>query len=158
MNKPLLDLPTILQEHIHVAEASTALLPALARISEATVTRLRQGGKLFFCGNGGSAADAQHFAAELIGRFYLERRAIAAIALTTDSSILTCLGNDYGYDVIFSRQLEALCNASDVVMLITTSGNSANILKAAEMTRTKGAYTIALTGKDGGAIQHAVDE
>jgi len=88
----------------------------------------------------------------------LERKAISAIALTTDSSVLTCLGNDYSYDIIFSRQLEALCAPGDVVVLLTTSGNSPNILKAAETAKQKGAYTIAFTGKDGGKIKDLVDD
>jgi D-sedoheptulose 7-phosphate isomerase len=153
-----LDTKALLAEHIAVAQATQILLEPLARISQAVIERLAASGKILFCGNGGSAADAQHFAAELIGRFYVERAAIAAIALTTDTSILTCLGNDYSYDIIFSRQLEALCQPGDVVVLLTTSGNSPNILRAAETARARGAYTIGFTGKDGGALKECVDE
>jgi D-sedoheptulose 7-phosphate isomerase len=153
-----MNFQSILQEHIDVAQASFALLADLQRIAELSSARLKAGGKVLFCGNGGSAADAQHFAAELIGRFYLERKAIAAIALTTDTSILTCLGNDYSYDIIFSRQLEALCTDKDVVVLLSTSGNSSNILRAAEVAKSKGAYSIGFTGKDGGALKTAVDD
>ncbi len=154
----VLDLSAILQEHIDVAQSSFALLTQLQNISERAVERLRAGGKILFCGNGGSAADAQHFAAELIGRFYLERHAIPAIALTTDTSILTCLGNDYSYDIVFARQLEALCTEKDVVVLLSTSGNSQNILNAAEMAKRKSAYTIGFSGKEGGKLKGAVDD
>mgnify|MGYP000420292270 CR=1 FL=1 len=153
-----LNLQNLLSEHLNVTQKTESLLPQLEKISNIAVEKIKSGGKLLFCGNGGSAADAQHFAAELIGRFYLERPAIPAIALTTDTSILTCLGNDYSYDCIFARQLEALCQEKDVVVLLTTSGNSPNILQAAEMAKTKGAYTIAFTGKDGGKIKNLVDD
>lgn len=153
-----LNLEALLAEHIFVAQASYALLEPLARISQLIIDRLQASGKILFCGNGGSAADAQHFAAELIGRFYLERQAIAAIALTTDTSVLTCLGNDYSYDIIFSRQLEALCQPGDVVVLLTTSGNSQNILRAAQTAKACGAYTVGFTGKDGGQLKACVDD
>lgn len=153
-----MNMNTILQEHIEVAQKSMSLMADLERIAQLTVGRIQKGGKILFCGNGGSAADAQHFAAELIGRFYLERPAIPAIALTTDSSVLTCLGNDYSYDIIFSRQLEALCTEKDVVILISTSGKSPNILKAAEMAKSKGAYVVAIAGKDGGPLKNCVDD
>jgi D-sedoheptulose 7-phosphate isomerase len=153
-----LNSATLLAEHIFVAQASYALLEPLARISECIINLLRDSGKILFCGNGGSAADAQHFAAELVGRFYLERQAIAALALTTDTSVLTCLSNDYHYDIIFARQLEALCQPGDVVVLLTTSGHSENILRAAHTARARGAYTVGLTGKDGGALKACVDD
>lgn len=148
----------ILQEHLEVAQNTATCMQQLVEASHIIIERLRKGGKILFCGNGGSAADAQHFAAELIGRFYLERKAIPAIALTTDSSVLTCLSNDYAYDVIFSRQLEALCTAQDVVVLLSTSGKSPNILKAAEIARTRQAFTLGITGKDGGELKNAVDQ
>jgi D-sedoheptulose 7-phosphate isomerase len=153
----ILDCDQLLQEHIEVALATNALLPQLQQVCEQTVKRLQQGGKVLFAGNGGSAADAQHMAAELIGRFYLERAAIPAIAVTTDSSILTCLSNDYHYDIVFSRQFEALCNAQDVAVLMSTSGGSNNLVKAAEVAKSKGAYTIAFLGKDGGQLKNVVD-
>ncbi len=107
------------------------------------------GGKVLLIGNGGSAADAQHIAAELVGRFKLERRSLPAIALTTNTAILTAVANDYGYDTVFSRQLEALANEGDVLIAITTSGASANILKAIDTARSQGVLVIALTGEKG---------
>ena len=126
---------------------------ALAMVQE-TVAR---GGTLFFCGNGGSAADAQHMATEYTVRYKKERRAIAAIALTTDTSALTAIGNDYSFDQIFSRQVEALCRPGDLLILHTTSGNSANLLLAAAAAKKKGVATLALSAKGGGAILEVVD-
>ena len=105
------------------------LMTEIEAAAQNIITALQKGGKLLIMGNGGSAADAQHLAAELIGRFQVERQAIPAIALSTDTSILTCLSNDYDYSIVFSRQLEALCQPNDVVLGISTSGNSKNILK-----------------------------
>ncbi len=123
------------------------------------VEALEQGGKILFCGNGGSAADAQHLAAELVVRLRgsFNRPAIAALALTTDSSILTAGGNDLGFDTIFSRQVEALAQPPDVLVAITTSGNSPNILKAVETARQKGVYVIGFTGGDGGQLIQLAD-
>ena len=118
---------------------------------------LKEGGKLLIFGNGGSAADAQHLAAEFVGRFKLERKALGAIALTTDTSILTALGNDYGFDTIFSRQIEALGRAGDVAIGISTSGNSPNVLSAIKMAKKKRLKTIGLTGEDGGKLKNEVD-
>lgn len=115
------------------------------------------GNKLLIMGNGGSAADAQHFAAEMVGRFILERRPLPAIALTTDTSALTAIGNDYGFDTIFSRQVEALASAGDMVIGISTSGNSANIALALQSARSIGCRTMALLGKGGGSISGLVD-
>jgi len=115
------------------------------------------GNKLLVMGNGGSAADAQHFAAEMVGRFLMERRALPAIALTTDTSALTAIGNDYGFDKIFSRQVEALARPGDVVVGISTSGNSENISLALQSARKLGCRTIALLGRDGGKIRDLVD-
>lgn len=127
----------------------------------ATVSMLAEtlaaGNKLLLLGNGGSAADAQHFAAEIIGRFKLERAALPAIALTTDSSVLTALGNDYGFDAVFSRQVEGLGRPGDVVFGISTSGNSANVLTALTKARKLGCRTVALLGRDGGAIKAVAD-
>lgn len=117
----------------------------------------KAGGKVLLIGNGGSAADAQHIAAELIGRFKLERKGLPAIALTTDTSILTALANDYGYDTVFSRQLEALANDNDVLIATTTSGTSPNILKAIEVARSKNVKVIGLTGGDGGKLKDVAD-
>ena len=146
-----------LQEHLSVMNQLEALAPAIEASVSKMVAALAQGGKLFFMGNGGSAADAQHLAAELIGRFKAERRALPAIALATDTSILTALSNDYDYAIIFSRQLEALCKPSDVVVGITTSGNSKNVLKGIEKAKQIGAYTIGLTGSAGGLLASLVD-
>jgi len=113
---------------------------------------LINGGKILACGNGGSAGDAQHFAAELIGRFEAERQELAAIALTTDSSILTAVGNDYGFDYIFSRQVRGLGHAGDVLLAISTSGNSANVTEAIKAAHDADMHVVALTGKGGGLI------
>jgi len=127
----------------------------------ATVVMLQDalgaGNKLLVMGNGGSAADAQHFAAEIIGRFKLERAALPAIALTTDSSILTAIGNDYGFDSVFSRQVEGLGRAGDVVFGISTSGNSPNVIAALAKARALGCKTVALTGRDGGTLKTVAD-
>jgi D-sedoheptulose 7-phosphate isomerase len=112
----------------------------------------RDGRQVFLCGNGGSAADSQHIAAEIVGRFKKERKGLPAIALTTDTSILTSVGNDYGYDYIFARQVEALCTPKDVLIGITTSGNSANVVRAIEAANEIGATTIGLTGGTGGKL------
>lgn len=117
----------------------------------------RNGNKLLVMGNGGSAADAQHLAAEMVGRFRLERRGLPAIALTTDSSILTAVGNDYGFDTVFRRQVEALAAPGDVVIGISTSGSSANVAAALGLARELGCATVGLLGKDGGTIGPMVD-
>ena len=118
---------------------------------------LRDGRKLLFAGNGGSAADAQHWAGELVSRFYYDRPGLAAIALTTDSSILTAIGNDYGYDYTFARQIEALGQAGDVFIAISTSGNSPNILRAADAARARGIRVIGFTGESGGKLAPLAD-
>ncbi|MDO7253839.1 D-sedoheptulose 7-phosphate isomerase [Helicobacter cappadocius] len=115
------------------------------------------GGKILFCGNGGSAADAQHFAAELSGRYKRERKAFAGIAITTDTSALTAIGNDYGYEYIFSRQVEALANPFDIVFGISTSGNSKNVVNALKIGRNIGCKTIGLSGRDGGVMNEVCD-
>lgn len=118
---------------------------------------LENGRKILFCGNGGSAADAQHFAAELSGRYKRERKALAGIAITTDTSALTAIGNDYGYDFVFSRQVEALANKGDIVFGISTSGNSKNILNAFEKGREIDCKVIGLSGRNGGAMNEICD-
>jgi D-sedoheptulose 7-phosphate isomerase len=117
-----------------------------------------RGNKILWCGNGGSAADSQHLAAELVGRFLRERRALPSIALTTNTSILSAIGNDYGYELIFRRQVEALCVAGDVVVGISTSGNSRNVCLALEKAREIGAYTVAFTGMKIGGMGRVADE
>jgi D-sedoheptulose 7-phosphate isomerase len=123
----------------------------------AIVASLRSGGKILVCGNGGSASDAQHFAAELVGRFERERPALPAIALTTDTSILTAIGNDYGFDRVFARQVEAVGRAGDVLLGISTSGGSPNVLEAIGAAKSRGLTTVALTGRDGGVVGAAAD-
>lgn len=118
---------------------------------------IKNGNKLIIFGNGGSAADAQHIAAELIGRYKLERKSFPAISLTTDSSIITSLSNDYSYDVIFARQCESLVSQGDVVLGISTSGNSVNVLEGLKISKLKGAITIGLLGNSGGKIKDVVD-
>ena len=129
----------------------------IEQIANLVVNTLKTGKKILLMGNGGSAADAQHISAELVGRFAKERRGLPAIALTTDTSILTSVGNDYGYEYIFSRQVEALANADDLVIGISTSGNSNNVLQALKAAKSLGCQTIALLGKDGGQIKDIVD-
>ncbi|PAF42248.1 phosphoheptose isomerase [Helicobacter sp. 11S03491-1] len=118
---------------------------------------LENEGKILICGNGGSAADAQHFAAELTGRYKRERKALAGIAVTTDTSGLTAIGNDYGYDYVFSRQIEALANQKDIIFGISTSGNSKNVLNALEKAKNIGCKTIGLSGRDGGKMNDICD-
>ena len=129
---------------------------AISAAADALRQALRDGRTVLVCGNGGSAADAQHFAAELVGRFTRERRAWPALALTTDSSALTAIGNDYGFDRVFSRQVEAHGQPGDVLIGISTSGGSPNVLAAVETARARGLVTIGLTGRDGGALGRAV--
>ncbi len=125
--------------------------------AKALIACYARGGKVVLCGNGGSAGDAQHLAGEFVGRFLRERRAVPAIALTTDTSILTAIGNDYGFDQVFSRQAEAHVNEGDVFIGISTSGNSANVLRALEVSKARRATTIGLTGNDGGELARAAD-
>lgn len=126
------------------------LLKNIEDICEIVLKAYKEGKKLIICGNGGSAADAQHFAAELVGRFKMEREALPAIAITTDSSILTSLGNDYSYDYVFERQVEAFCSKGDIVVGISTSGNSKNVTGAFRKAHEKGGIAVALLGKTGG--------
>lgn len=121
------------------------------------VETLQEGGKILVCGNGGSAADSQHFAAELVCRFEKERRALPAIALSTDTSILTAWANDYSFETVFARQIEALGAEGDILVGISTSGNSPDVIRAVEAAKKMGIYTIGLLGKDGGALAPIVD-
>jgi len=118
---------------------------------------VRRGGTLFFCGNGGSAADAQHMATEYVVRYMKNRRPLAAVALTTDTSLLTAMGNDFGFDEIFSRQVDALVTDRDLLIIHSTSGNSPNVVKAAEAARLKGAGVVAFSSRDGGALRAVAD-
>mgnify|MGYP001678099939 FL=1 len=152
---------TTLQERVaaHFAEsikakqqAAEVLVEPTAQAAELLLACLMNDGRFLICGNGGSAADAQHFAAEMTGRFEKERMELAAIALTTDTSALTAIGNDYGFEHIFSKQVRALGRAGDVLVGISTSGNSANVIEAIKAAHERGMRVIALTGRDGGKI------
>lgn len=136
-----------------MAEQSDVLLA----IAEACTTALKAGRKVMFCGNGGSAADSQHLAAEFVGRYKMERKALNSIALTVDTSILTAIGNDYGYDDVFRRQVEGLGQEGDVLIGLSTSGNSRNVLLAFEQARSMGITTVAFTGCGGGKMQQEAD-
>ncbi len=140
------------QNHISVISDFIRQAPYIQEAADAIITSLSQGGCLYICGNGGSAADAQHIAAEFTGRYMHERQSLPAIALTTDTSAITAIGNDYSYDRIFSRQLEWLGKKGDVLLAISTSGNSSNILTAVKMAQNIWMFTIWLLGRDGGLI------
>ena len=151
------DLETALAEHRAAVESVAALASALHQAVAMIRDTFAAGQRLFICGNGGSAADAQHFAAELTGRFEKERRGYPAIALTTDTSALTSIGNDYGFDQIFARQLQAQAMGGDLLIAITTSGNSPNIVSALNLARELGVSSIGLLGRDGGTCGGLVD-
>ncbi|EEP69257.1 phosphoheptose isomerase [Kingella oralis] len=139
-------------------QAAQVLAEPTAQAAELLFNTLANDGKFLICGNGGSAADAQHFAAEMTGRFEKERMELAAIALTTDTSALTAIGNDYGFDHIFSKQVRALGRTGDVLVGISTSGNSGNVIEAIKAAHENGMKVIALTGRDGGKIAHLLKE
>jgi D-sedoheptulose 7-phosphate isomerase len=157
---PLERFSTALAEHSALFEQLPGLAPAALRCGQVLAQALAQNGKLMWCGNGGSAADSQHLAAELTGRLVNDRRPLAGLALSTDSSALTCIGNDYGFDAIFERQVLALGRQGDALVLISTSGKSANLLRAATAARELGVHTVGLLGRDGGPLlalcDHAV--
>jgi len=138
-------------------DATEALLPEIETTAELIVERLRSGQTIFACGNGGSATDSMHLCEELVGRYRGDRRPLPAISLNTDTSVLTCIANDYGFNEIFSRQVEALARKGDVVVGFSTSGNSENIYQALRAASAKGATTILLAGKDGGRIKEIAD-
>jgi D-sedoheptulose 7-phosphate isomerase len=146
-----------LSDHQHVMQRLDQLLPQIDTVGQLMRSCLQRGNKILLMGNGGSAADSQHIAAEIVGRYKRERRGLPAIALTTDTSILTAVGNDYGFDFVFSRQVEALCDAQDVVVGISTSGNSANVVKAIEVAKQVGAITVLLSGNTGGKLAAMCD-
>lgn len=143
-------------EHLAVMQASAALAPQIAAAAAWLAHALAAGNKILVCGNGGSAADAQHFSAELLGRFERERPGMPAIALTTDSSTLTAVANDYGFGDVFAKQIVALGRPGDVLIGISTSGNSDNVLHAVRAAHTKGLSVVALTGRSGGDIATAL--
>lgn len=153
-----MSIPEVFADHSAVtARAALELPPVLERTAAAMHACLRAGGKILACGNGGSAADAQHLAAELVGRFREERRALAAIALTADTALLTALGNDYGYERVFARQVEGLAQRGDVLMAFSTSGNSPNVVQAAQTARRLGCTVVGFTGARGGELAGHAD-
>ena len=147
-----------LQAHKETIEKSIAtMIPQIEEASKMVIETLKRGNKVLLCGNGGSAADAQHIAAELTGRYKVERRGLLAIALTTDTSALTAIGNDYGFDRIFDRQVEALVREGDLLIGISTSGNSLNVLSALLLAKEMGAKSLGFSGKGGGKLNFACD-
>lgn len=136
---------------------SEQILTTLETIAEVCVDSLHSNGKIMFCGNGGSAADSQHLAGELVSRLNFDRPGLAAVALTTDSAVMTAVGNDYGYEQLFARQIEALGREGDVLVAASTSGNSPNVLEALKAAREKGIATVGLTGNDGGEMTGLCD-
>ncbi len=152
-----LDIQSTLAAHNRAVAYIEDLAPQIHEAVERILRVLGYGGQIYICGNGGSAADSQHFAAELAGRFERERRGLPVISLTTDTSALTSIGNDYGFEHIFSRQLEALAKPGELLVAISTSGNSVNILKAVEYARGCNIQTVGLLGRDGGELAALVD-
>ena len=144
-------------EHIKVANSIHCLTDAVAISAQLCIDCLKSGGKILLFGNGGSAADAQHIAAELVGRYKVERKSLPAIALTTDTSALTAIGNDYGYIHVFDRQVEALANKGDVAIGISTSGNSINVINALKLALELNCKTIGFSGQDGGVMKDICD-
>ena len=147
------------EDSIRVKQASQErLTPAIVEAAQAISLALTQGGKVLSCGNGGSAGDAQHFSSEMLNRFEMERPGLAAVALTTDSSTLTSIANDYDFNRVFSRQVQALGSAGDILLAISTSGNSANILEAVTAARSRQMRVVALTGRDGGKLSGLLED
>ncbi len=158
MSDPLATLEAIFDEHLEVASATRArLLPEVEALAVQLIEAFAGGGRLLVFGNGGSAADAQHFAGELTGHYRRDRRPLPALALTTDTSVLTAIANDYSYDDIFARQVEAHCGAPDVVVGISTSGNAENVIRGIAVARERGAHTWAFSGGSGGRLAEAAE-
>ena len=146
------------EEHLKIAQSTVDLIgESLEIAANFCIDSLNQGGKILIFGNGGSAADAQHIAAELVGRYKVERKGLAAIALTTDTSALTSIGNDYGYDRVFDRQVEALANKHDIVIGISTGGSSTNVISALALAKELDCKTIGLSGRGGGEMNELCD-
>ena len=135
----------------------TKLLPSIEQCAELMISTIKSGGTIFWCGNGGSASDAEHLCAELVGRFNRERRSLSSVSLSSNTSTITSIGNDYGYDKVFSRQVEGLVNNSDLLVGISTSGNSENIEKAIIQAKKQGCTSIGLLGRDGGSLSKSCD-
>lgn len=147
----------VLHEHLSTIQRLRGITPVIEQASELIIETLRSGNKILLCGNGGSAADAQHIAAELVVRYCHERQALPAVAITTDTSIITAHANDYDFDTIFCRQIEALGRAGDCLLALSTSGKSSNICEAAKAARKIGIHVVALTGGNGGALAPLAD-
>ena len=145
-------------EHQVILDSIADLDESIEKVADVLIKCLKNSGTIFWCGNGGSASDSQHLAGELVGRFVGERKPLKSIALTADSAVMTCIVNDYGYEHIFSRQIEALGIKGDVLVGISTSGNSKNVLKAFEVAKNKGVTTIGLLGKGGGEAASLVNQ
>ena len=151
-------IKSLLRENIRVAEAVLdTQTEVIEQMALTLIECLKSGGKILLCGNGGSAADAQHIAAELVGRFQRDRRALPAVALTTDTSIMTSVANDYGFDAVYVRQVEALAKPGDVLIALSTSGNSANVVEAMKKAREMNVRTIGFTGRGGGSMTELSD-
>jgi D-sedoheptulose 7-phosphate isomerase len=146
-----------LAEHARVFDGIAALAPAIEACATRAAECIERGGKILFCGNGGSAGDAQHLAAELVGRLVRDRRALPGLALSTDSSALTCIANDFGFDEVFARQVEGIGRPGDVLIAISTSGNSTNVVRAVQAARQLGIYVVGFLGRDGGKLGPLVD-
>jgi D-sedoheptulose 7-phosphate isomerase len=146
-----------LQEHLQLFQALSPLSAEVERAASLISGALRSGRKLMLCGNGGSAADSQHIAAEMAGRFVNDRRPLAAVALSTDTSTMTCIANDYTFDEVFSRQVTGLGMRGDCLLAISTSGNSRNVIRAVQAARTAGVHAVGLLGKGGGALRDICD-
>jgi len=158
MASPAEEIRRQLEESARVKQGfSNELIGRIAQFAEKSAAALRAGGKIVFFGNGGSAADALHLAAELVVRLRTERPGLAALALTTNPSVLTAAGNDYGFERIFSRQIESLVAKQDILVALSTSGNSPNVIRGVEAGRARGAYLVALTGETGGQLASRVD-
>jgi len=157
MATPVALFEAALVAHSRTFATLANLRPHLMAAAEACGDAVRNGHKLLFCGNGGSAADAQHLAAEMVGRLVRDRRALASLALTTDSSALTCIANDFGYEEVFARQVEGLGKNGDVLIAISTSGNSPNVIRAVEVAKPMGITTVGLLGRSGGQLAGLVD-
>jgi len=153
-------IKNIIQSAIDIKQQvlqNNQLLTTISKVAEAITSSLKNNGRIYFCGNGGSAADAQHLAAEFSGRFYTDRKALPAEALHCNTSYLTAVANDYSYDVVYARLIDGIGNKGDVLVGLSTSGNSANIVKAFEVARKKGITTVGFTGLDGGAMKSLSD-
>ena len=146
-----------LENHFKVVQDMKKIMPEVASAGLRVRTALEKGRKILICGNGGSAADSQHMAAEFVGRFVKERQSLPALALTVDTSLLTAVGNDYGFDCVFSRQVEGLGQEGDVFIAISTSGNSANVVRAVKTAKEKGIFVIGMTGENGGILAKGSD-